>query len=435
MLVEDSGNILVDAKHPNNNFKHINTINDAYKKLSETKSGLVEVEIDGEKFAANVYLSNGLGWKLIGLISYDEVISTSKDIIATILLIVSALVVCLFFGAIHLSNVISKPLINVANSLHEISTGEGDLTKTLNIRSEDETGKLSQYFNDFLSTIRALVIQISNAGAGMKASSERAISVSKDMSDVAERQNQAIEMVSTAFNEMVATSNEVATSCSIAATSAQDGHDLVSKGQEHINNAVQSVVNLSDVMQDSAKSILELEQDSQGITDILNAIRGIAEQTNLLALNAAIEAARAGEQGRGFAVVADEVRALAKRTSDSTEEINELLQRLVTRTQGVSDKMSDSLSASKKTVEITEAVSESFVGISTAVTNIHDMNTQIATAAEEQHQVAEDINRHILQIHNDAVVIDDISQRAKHNSEELGAEAYKLSDLVTKFRT
>jgi len=435
MLVEDTGNILVDSKYPDNNFKKINTLNSSYQKLAATQSGLVEIEIDGQEFEANVYVSDRLGWKFIGLISKTEVMSQTQSVITTILLIVSALIVFLIFGAMHFANVISKPLVNVADSLNEIATGEGDLTKTLHVRSQDETGKLSQYFNEFLSSIRTLVVQISDAGKEMQVSSERAISVSQDMSDVAERQNQAVEMVSTAFNEMVATANEVSHSCSVAATSAEDGQNLVTEGQERINNAVQSVVRLSDIMQDSAKSIVELEQDSQGITDILNAIRGIAEQTNLLALNAAIEAARAGEQGRGFAVVADEVRALAKRTSDSTEEINELLQRLVQRTQGVSEKMSDSLHASQQTVEITEAVSENFVGISRAVTNIHDMNTQIATAAEEQHQVAEDINRHIQQIHNDAAMVDDVSQRAKENSVKMGTVAGELSLLVSQFRT
>lgn len=435
MLVEDTGNILVDSKYPDNNFKKINTLNSSYQKLAATQSGLVEIEINGQEFEANVYVSDRLGWKFIGLISKTEVMSQTQSVITTILLIVSALIAFLIFGAMHFANVISKPLVNVADSLNEIATGEGDLTKTLHVRSQDETGKLSQYFNEFLSSIRTLVVQISDAGKEMQVSSERAISVSQDMSDVAERQNQAVEMVSTAFNEMVATANEVSHSCSVAATSAEDGQNLVTEGQERINNAVQSVVRLSDIMQDSAKSIVELEQDSQGITDILNAIRGIAEQTNLLALNAAIEAARAGEQGRGFAVVADEVRALAKRTSDSTEEINELLQRLVQRTQGVSEKMSDSLHASQQTVEITEAVSENFVGISRAVTNIHDMNTQIATAAEEQHQVAEDINRHIQQIHNDAAMVDDVSQRAKDNSIKMGTVAGELSSLVSQFRT
>lgn len=435
MLVESSGNILVDAKFPEHNFKKLNSLQGSYNTLANTENGLVNVEINGESYEANVYVSNKLGWKFIGLISKAEVMEKSQGVITTILFIVSGLLVVLFFGAMHFANVISKPLVNVAESLNEIATGEGDLTKRLHVRSEDETGRLSRYFNEFLGSIRTLVVQISDAGKEMKISSERAISVSQDMSDVAERQNQAVEMVSTAFNEMVATANEVANSCSVAATSAEDGQNLVSEGQNRINEAVQSVIRLSDIMQDSAKSIVELEQDSHGITDILNAIRGIAEQTNLLALNAAIEAARAGEQGRGFAVVADEVRALAKRTSDSTEEINELLQRLVQRTQGVSEKMSDSLSASQHTVEITEAVSENFAGISNAVSNIHDMNSQIATAAEEQHQVAEDINRHIQQIHNDAAIIDDVSQRAKVNSNKMGTVASELEGLVAKFRT
>ncbi|MBF4431621.1 chemotaxis protein, partial [Vibrio anguillarum] len=167
-----------------------------------------------------------------------------------------------------------------------------------------------------------------------------------------------------------------------------------------------------DYISTSSTTIQELENDSQGITAILDTIRGIAEQTNLLALNAAIEAARAGEQGRGFAVVADEVRALAKRTQDSTEEINGLVVRLQNRTKEVAEQMTVSLNASRKTVTTTESVNDSFTGIYQSVLSIHDMNTQIATAAEEQHLVAEEINRNIHQVQEDTQKVDDVSSRA-----------------------
>ncbi|MBF4259747.1 methyl-accepting chemotaxis protein, partial [Vibrio anguillarum] len=178
---------------------------------------------------------------------------------------------------------------------------------------------------------------IGHAGEQMGESAQRAATISEDLSAVSQRQKQAVEMVSTAFNEMVSTANEVATLCSSAAQAADDSQQLVSQGQQNIHTAVSSVNQLADYISTSSTTIQELENDSQGITAILDTIRGIAEQTNLLALNAAIEAARAGEQGRGFAVVADEVRALAKRTQDSTEEINGLVVRLQNRTKEVAE--------------------------------------------------------------------------------------------------
>ncbi|MBF4301748.1 methyl-accepting chemotaxis protein, partial [Vibrio anguillarum] len=200
--------------------------------------------------------------------------------------------------------------------------------------------------------------------------------------------------------------------CSSAAQAADDSQQLVSQGQQNIHTAVSSVNQLADYISTSSTTIQELENDSQGITAILDTIRGIAEQTNLLALNAAIEAARAGEQGRGFAVVADEVRALAKRTQDSTEEINGLVVRLQNRTKEVAEQMTVSLNASRKTVTTTESVNDSFTGIYQSVLSIHDMNTQIATAAEEQHLVAEEINRNIHQVQEDTQKVDDVSSRA-----------------------
>ncbi|WP_369960321.1 methyl-accepting chemotaxis protein [Pseudomonas benzenivorans] len=242
-------------------------------------------------------------------------------------------------------------------------------------------------------------------------------------------------MVSTAFHEMVATANEVARSCNQAADSADSGQRQAQEGQLQIDAAVSSVEQLSREISQAAAAMQQLEQDNNNIQSILGTIRSIAEQTNLLALNAAIEAARAGEQGRGFAVVADEVRALAKRTSDSTAEIDGLLSNLAQRTRQMAKQMHASLEVSQRTVSSINDASASFGLIRESVDVIRDMNAQIATAAEEQHQVAEDINRHITQIHGDAQLVADLAESARSDSQNLSSLSQELNGLVQRFRT
>ncbi|WP_419737580.1 methyl-accepting chemotaxis protein [Pseudomonas sp. COR18] len=255
------------------------------------------------------------------------------------------------------------------------------------------------------------------------------------MAEVAARQREAVDMVSTAFHEMVATSNEVARSCNQAADSADNGQRQAHSGQKQIETAVNKVDRLSQEIGLSAEAMQQLAQDSNDIQSILGTIRSIAEQTNLLALNAAIEAARAGEQGRGFAVVADEVRALAKRTADSTGEIDELLGTLARRTQQMGQQMHASLEVSQETVVSINEARASFELIRESVDVIRDMNTQIATAAEEQHQVAEDINRHISQIHGDAQLVADLADSTSQDAQNLTHLSETLNQWVRRFRT
>ncbi|WP_376784277.1 methyl-accepting chemotaxis protein [Pseudomonas oryzihabitans] len=254
------------------------------------------------------------------------------------------------------------------------------------------------------------------------------------MNEVAGRQREAVELVSTAFNEMVATSNEVARSCSQAAASADAGHHRVQEGYGQIEKATGNVNQLSGSLAQSAQAMAVLEQDSHNINTILDTIRGIAEQTNLLALNAAIEAARAGEQGRGFAVVADEVRALAKRTADSTGEIDGLLGSLARKTQEVTRQIETSLELSQTSVASISEARGSFEGIRQSVDEIRDQALQIAAAAEEQHQVAEDINRHIAQIHDDAQQVEGLAQSTTRDSSRLSQLSGELDGLVRRFK-
>ncbi|MGX0894020.1 methyl-accepting chemotaxis protein [Pseudomonas sp. ADAK2 TE3594] len=435
MLVENTGTVLVDPKQPANNFKALTSLGDGYAQLAKAGKGLVEVELNGERYMANVWPSEQLGWTFIGLIKQTDVMSSATQL--TWLIAIIAAVLAVFFAIVGASfaSLIVRPIRSVASGLEGIAQGEGDLTKNLQIRGSDETAQLANWFNQFLAAIRNLIQSIGGAATKILATSQSSTQVSSDMAEAAGRQREAVDMVSTAFHEMVATANEVARSCSQAAESADSGQRQAREGQQQIDAAVSSVDRLSQEIEQSAQSMQQLERDSNDIQSILGTIRSIAEQTNLLALNAAIEAARAGEQGRGFAVVADEVRALAKRTADSTAEIDGLLGNLAKRTSQVTQQMHASLEVSQQSVTRIGEARSSFGQIRESVDVIRDMNTQIATAAEEQHQVAEDINRHISQIHGDAQLVAELANSARLDSQSLAGLSNELDGLVRRFRT
>ena len=434
MLIED-GVVLVDPRDAAHSFKPLKDLGAAYAQLANTPQGSTEVVIDGVRYMANVWTSPSLGWRYIGLIEQREVMAEATRMTYLTAIIVGVLVLIFGLIAAAFSKVIVKPIGQVSTGLQSIAEGEGDLRHELQVQGKDETAELAGWFNKFLAAIRQLIQHIGAASANLQNASKVNSEVAHNMNEAAGRQREAVELVSTAFNEMVATANEVARSCSGAAESAENGHRRVAEGKQQIEVTTDNVNRLGRRLTESSQAMVELEAGSRSINQILGTIRAIAEQTNLLALNAAIEAARAGDQGRGFAVVADEVRALAKRTSDSTGEIEQLLGTLENKTQEVTQKMGSCLDLSRASVSSIESARDSFEGIQLSVNEIRDQNLQISAAAEEQHSVAEEINRHIQQIYDEARLVESLANSAQDDSGRLSDLSDELNGLVGRFKS
>ncbi len=434
VMVEDTNTILADPMDPENNFKNISDASRPYASLG-SDSAIQTMMYNGEEWFAKVYTSPELGWKFIGLIPSSVVYAQANNLIM-MTVIVGVIMVAIFvlIGSI-LAGVVLRPVRDMANRLTAISQGDGDLTQRLEANSKDESGQMAEAFNRFVASIDDIVGHTKQSCGQISKVANESESLSSNLSNIVAKQASSVDHLSAAFNEMVATANEVASNCTSAAASAEDSEKHVQSGNKLIQQTMDSLKNLETELNSSNESMTTLSQESDNIVGILDTIKAIAEQTNLLALNAAIEAARAGEQGRGFAVVADEVRTLAGRTAESTDEIDKLLTRLQQQTQLVAGKMSNSVSVAHSSVDLASQTYVVFEQILESVQTIKDMMIQISASAEEQHLVAEEINNNVLVIHNGSSESNDLSSQVSHTAAALNELSSELQAMVTHFKS
>jgi methyl-accepting chemotaxis protein len=311
---------------------------------------------------------------------------------------------------------------------------EGNLTVRADYHAKDELGHVASAFNRMGERFHGMVQQLSGATSQLAAAAEETSAVTEQTSSGIRQQQSETEQVATAMNEMTATVQEVAHSAASAAEAAHKADEEALSGKQVVTRTIDVIDALAGEVEKAAGVIQQLEQDSDKIGSVLDVIRGIAEQTNLLALNAAIEAARAGEQGRGFAVVADEVRTLASRTQQSTAEIQGMIEKLQTGAVNAVKVMDASRSQAQAGVEQVAQAGASLDSITRAVGTINDLNAQIASAAEQQSSVAEEINRNIVNISQVAEQTNQGAQQTAAASEELARLAEQLQGLVSQFR-
>lgn len=330
-------------------------------------------------------------------------------------------------------SVVISPINEVIHALEDIAHGEGDLTQRLK-EGKGEIGELSTNFNLFVEKIQTLIKQIVDTMNSMNTSVSDMGVIADRTSKGVDHQRSETDQAAVAMNEMSTASGEVSHNASEAADSAHQAEKSVMTAKAVLTDTVQSVTQLAEEIQHGAEVVNALQGDVGNIVAVLDVIRGIAEQTNLLALNAAIEAARAGEQGRGFAVVADEVRTLASRTQESTQEIQEMIERLQSGASEAVKVMEGGSESSGKTVDKANAAEGSLDEITVAITTISDMITQIAHAVEEQTTGSEDINRALSSIVDIAETTATDTNASKDGSNNLINLCDELGGQVSRFK-
>ncbi|HHC5060667.1 methyl-accepting chemotaxis protein [Aeromonas veronii] len=351
----------------------------------------------------------------------------------------SVLVILLILGitlaaTIIVGNRVTKPLADAVLALNDIANGDGDLTQRLKVQSQDEIGQLASAFNRFVERIQSVVSQVGETSNHLFSAVDKLHHLSEHYDHQMQGHSRETDQVVTAVTEMSSTAQEVAASASNAATATSDAARESDAARGVVSGAINSINRLVGEVHTASGVIEQLAQETAKIGSVVEVIRGIAEQTNLLALNAAIEAARAGEQGRGFAVVADEVRSLAGRTQQSTKEINEMLQRLQGGVKQAVEVMQASEDRSQETVQEASHIASSLDSMVMAVSTINDMNIQIATAAEEQHAVSEEINKNLVAIQQIVSELTSAAVESNSTTRDLANTGDKLRKLVSQFR-
>ncbi|MFS1162533.1 methyl-accepting chemotaxis protein, partial [Aeromonas salmonicida] len=391
-----------------------------YLNLTKSVSDLIRINHGYAKASRKVVVA-----------AYDSAkLSVTVSLLVGLVLVVGLSVV--------LTRQIRDPLIMLARQAQRIANGDlgkGELQEWIqdNRFNRDELGQLGSALNRMQNALANLVSEISGSVSQLSSAVEEVSAISEQSAKGMASQQGEVSQVATAMNEMQSTVNEVARNTTDAMGAAKQASRTSTQGNQVVRSAIGSIEQVSRQIEQAGSVVQQLETDSASISMVLDVIRGIAEQTNLLALNAAIEAARAGEQGRGFAVVADEVRSLAQRTQASTAEISKMIEVLQERTAEAGSAMQLSRQQMQESVELAREAGSSIDSINGAVTQITDMNTLIATATEQQNAVTEELNRSIVNIHTAA---DENAQGAQQTAQacvELSKLANTLHHMTQRF--
>jgi methyl-accepting chemotaxis protein len=451
-LISSNSRLVAFTKDPSKLGEKVSDMFDANEldNLAKTSIGEVRYDVDEEHGHIEVFMPFNIGqtdarWTLMMQLPLEAVMANLQALqndldeqrqtdifgMAMVGLAIAGLGLLVIWLVGH---GIARPLKQMVAMLDDIAQGEGDLTRRLVSDRADELGAIAKGFNTFLGKLQGMITQVVASVQSVSDSSEHTADIAIRTNQGVHKQLAEIDQVATAVHEMTATAQDVARNATQAAQAASHADQAASQGMQIVRDTSTSIGALAQEIGKAVSVVQTLAKDSENINAILTAIRGIAEQTNLLALNAAIEAARAGEQGRGFAVVADEVRNLAQKTQQATEEIQTMIQQLQQGTRDVVRVMEDSQHRTDESVQHAAKAAQALETITQAVSVINDMNTQIASAAEEQSAVADDINRNVINIGQVANEVAGGADESSAASADLTKLAEQQRRLINQFK-
>ena len=440
-LFDEVGTIIASTDTFDNPGKSKLADNAAFTQLQQQmlaeEKGKLALSVDGKEkisYFESVKLDSQLSWHIVVTLdknAHHAVITDSfNDSLITaviLILIVSILIyICL--------NKLYQPIIALKSTIQDLAQGNGDLTQRLEVTSKDDLGQIAEGVNTFISNLQSIMLEISQSTTHISTGIEQLRTQTEHNNTVLIDHASETDQVVVAVTEMSSTADSVAQSAAQSATFTQKSSDEAHQSKTVVQGAVNGVADLVNEVEAMALNIQTMNEDTHKISKVLSVIGEIADQTNLLALNAAIEAARAGEQGRGFAVVADEVRTLAARTQQSTSEINEMLTRLRNGADTVVKAMDATKLSCQQTADTTASVNVSLDSMTNSVMQINDLGIQIATAAEEQSSVTEEINRNMTMIQSMVSQLTENGKKTMDSTHTLASSNQQLVAIVGQFK-
>ena len=445
LIVEGDGKIISNSSRISGPIvlKNISELAATSPFAAQVKAGLAKrdqplqrVEFDNKGEASTFFMRpiEGSPWFLATALPTRLITAQRDDVLSTLSLLQIPMVILLVLMQLYAIRQLTHRMKVLKGNIDSLSTGDADLTRRITIRAEDELGAIGHSVNRFIAYLQDMIGEVTQATGAMASSLDNLQRTSAHTSEILMRHASETDQTVTAITEMSSTAESVAHNAAETAAFTQRANEHADRSRVVVGEASNSVVALIDEVASATRKVESMQQDAHRITEILGVIGAIAGQTNLLALNAAIEAARAGEQGRGFAVVADEVRALAARTQASTSEINEMLTRL---TQGVSSSVSameNTQASCQSAADATARVNTGLDEMAGSVSHINSLSTQIATAAEQQSAVTEEINRSMVQIRHMVDELVKSGQASELNTRQLLEANSRVSAIMGRFK-